>query len=236
MLLSKLYSISCRDLAPAKTNPLPDKKYSTLVSLSGHLFDKFLINEALDIIETAGGSFHLVRCEVGQSTDDMSYSELEVGADDTATLDKIIDSLTSLANEHGGDHDAGQEIELALKIGKVNEYETDVTIDKGGPKILILGAGRVCRPAAEFLASYPDICTYGVDDHDADQIHVIVASLYQKDAEETVDGIENTTATQLDVADIGSLSDLVSQVSFILILKSGWAPLFFKLTSFTLRQ
>jgi hypothetical protein len=53
---------------------------------------------------------------------------------------------------------------------------------------------------------------------------------------QTVDGIENTTATQLDVADIGSLSDLVSQVSFILILKSGWAPLFFKLTSFTLRQ
>lgn len=48
------------------------------VSLSGHLFDKFLINEALDIIETAGGSFHLVKCDVGQSIDDMSYSELEV--------------------------------------------------------------------------------------------------------------------------------------------------------------
>lgn len=48
------------------------------VSLSGHLFDKFLINEALDIIETAGGSFHLIRCDVGQSIDDMSYSELEV--------------------------------------------------------------------------------------------------------------------------------------------------------------
>ena len=48
------------------------------VSLSGHLFDKFLINEALDIIETAGGSFHLVKCDVGQSIDDVSYSELEV--------------------------------------------------------------------------------------------------------------------------------------------------------------
>lgn len=35
-----------------------------------------------------------------------------------------------------------------------------------------------------------------------------------------VDGIKNTTATQLDVADIGSLSDLVSQVSSILIFKS----------------
>ncbi|EES05910.1 hypothetical protein BDA96_04G344300 [Sorghum bicolor] len=206
------------DLAPTKTNPLPDKKYSTLVSLSGHLFDKFLINEALDIIETGGGSFHLVRCQVGQSMDDMSYSELEVGADDTATLDKIIDSLTSLANEHGGDHDAGKETELALKIGKVNECETDATVDKGGPKVLILGAGRVCRPAAEFLASYPNICTYGVDDHNTDQIHVIVASLYQKDAEETVDGIENTTATQLDVSDIGSLSDLVSQVEVVISL------------------
>lgn len=48
------------------------------VSLSGHLFDKFLINEALDIIEADGGSFQLVRCEVGQSIDDMSYSELKV--------------------------------------------------------------------------------------------------------------------------------------------------------------
>lgn len=48
------------------------------VSLSGHLFDQFLINEALDIIEAAGGSFHLIKCQVGQSADTMSYSELEV--------------------------------------------------------------------------------------------------------------------------------------------------------------
>lgn len=111
---------------------------------------------------------------------------MQVGADDTATLDKIIDSLTSLANEHGGDHDAGKEAELALKIGKVSECEANDIVDKGGPKVLILGAGRVCRPAAEFLASYPNICTHGVDGHDADQIHVIVASLYLKDAEEVI--------------------------------------------------
>ena len=52
---------------------------STLqVSLSGHLFDQFLINEALDTIEIAGGSFHLIKCELGQNADDVSYSELEV--------------------------------------------------------------------------------------------------------------------------------------------------------------
>ncbi|KAJ1281347.1 hypothetical protein BS78_04G299100 [Paspalum vaginatum] len=204
------------DLEPQKANPLPEKKYSNLVSLSGHLFDRFLINEALDIIEAAGGSFRLVRCEVGQSIDDMSYSELEVGAEDIATLDKITDSLTSLANAHGGDLNAGKEIDLAVWVGKVNECETGDTLDKGGQKVLILGAGRVCRPAAEFLASYSN--NYGVNDNNTDQVHVIVASLYQNDADEIVDGIKNTTATQLDVADIGSLSNLVSQVEVVVSL------------------
>ncbi|XP_062220508.1 alpha-aminoadipic semialdehyde synthase-like isoform X1 [Phragmites australis] len=206
------------DLAPIRANPLPHKNYSSLVSLSGHLFDKFLINEALDIIETSGGSFRLVRCDVGQSIDDMSYSELEIGADDTATLDKIIDSLTSLANAHDGDHYAREETELSLKIGKVNECGTGNSMDKGGPKVLILGAGRVCRPAAEFLASYPNIYSNGANDNNTDQLHVIVASLYQKDSDETVDGIKNATATQLDVTDTGSLSDLVSQVEVVISL------------------
>ena len=48
------------------------------MSLSGHLFDQFLINEALDIIEGAGGSFHLVNCQVGQNANAMSHSDLEV--------------------------------------------------------------------------------------------------------------------------------------------------------------
>ncbi|KAL0891443.1 hypothetical protein Bca101_015426 [Brassica carinata] len=52
------------------------RTYNILVSLSGHLFDKFLIKEALDIIEAAGGSFHLARCEQGQSADS-STSVLE---------------------------------------------------------------------------------------------------------------------------------------------------------------
>uniref|UniRef100_A0A0D9VLW6 Saccharopine dehydrogenase (NAD(+), L-glutamate-forming) n=1 Tax=Leersia perrieri TaxID=77586 RepID=A0A0D9VLW6_9ORYZ len=208
------------ELPPAPTNLLPDKKYNSLVSLSGHLFDKFLINEALDIIETNGGSFHLVRCDVGQSIDDMSYSELEVGADDAAILDKIIDSLTSLANAHHGDPNARRKNELSLKIGKVNECETDDSMGKEGSKVLILGAGRVCRPAAEFLASYSNAFSSSANDHDVDQIHVIVASLYQKDAEETIDGIKNATAAQLNVADIKNLSSLVSQLKKHLVTAS----------------
>uniref|UniRef100_A0A453PTS3 Saccharopine dehydrogenase NADP binding domain-containing protein n=2 Tax=Aegilops tauschii subsp. strangulata TaxID=200361 RepID=A0A453PTS3_AEGTS len=128
-----------------------------------------------------------------------------VGADDTTTLDKIIDSLTSIANAHRGDPNAA---EISLKIGRVSECGIDDSMDKVGPKVLILGAGRVCRPAAEFLTSYQNI----------DQVHVVVASLYQKDAEETVDGIKNATAAQLDVSDTESLSNLVSQVDVVVSL------------------
>lgn len=57
--------------------------------------------------------------------------------------------------------------------------------------VLILGAGRVCQPAAELLASvgsassrqWRKTCT---DDglEEMNDVHVIVASLYLKDAEE----------------------------------------------------
>ncbi|VAI61792.1 unnamed protein product [Triticum turgidum subsp. durum] len=135
----------------------------------------------------------------------MMHFILQVGADDTTTLDKIIDSLTSIANAHRGDPNA---TEISLKIGRVSECGIDGSMDKVGPKVLILGAGRVCRPAAEFLTSYQNI----------DQVHVVVASLYQKDAEETVDGIKNATAAQLDVSDTESLSNLVSQVDVVVSL------------------
>lgn len=147
----------------------------------------------------------------------LDYHE-PVGADDTSTLDKIIDSLNSIASAHRGDPNATRETEISLKIGRVSECGSDDSMDEVGPKILILGAGRVCRPAAEFLASYQNINSSGANDYNTDQVHVVVASLYQKDAEETVEGIKNATAAQLDVSDIGSLSNLVSQVEVVVSL------------------
>ncbi|XP_030488694.2 alpha-aminoadipic semialdehyde synthase [Cannabis sativa] len=204
------------------------KKYNILVSLSGHLFDKFLINEALDIIEAAGGSFHLVKCQVGQSSKAMSYSELEVGADDKAVLDQIIDSLTSIAkpNENNGFLD-NQTNKLSLIIGKVQEMETEkenrTTERKTG--VLILGAGRVCQPAAKLLASIGSTSspqwykTFLQDDsEELNDVHVIVASLYLKDAEETIEGIPNATAVQLDVQDHVSLFNYISQVEVVISL------------------
>ncbi|XVF70069.1 hypothetical protein PTKIN_Ptkin11bG0131900 [Pterospermum kingtungense] len=55
-----------------------NKKYIVSISLSGHLFDQFLINKALDKIEAANGSFLFVKCQVGQSTSTKCYSDLKV--------------------------------------------------------------------------------------------------------------------------------------------------------------
>ncbi|PKA52944.1 Alpha-aminoadipic semialdehyde synthase [Apostasia shenzhenica] len=220
-------SYSDNMLLEAVHDPSSKRKYTTLVSLSGHLFDQFLINEALDIIEAAGGSFRLVKCEIGQSTDAMSYSELEVGADDVSVLDQIIDSFTSLANS--GIKVRGsfnREKEVSLKVSKViDNIENQLEGSTGRFAVLILGAGRVCRPAAEFLASAGDpycsnsfkICD-SADAQESDEFEVIVASLYQKDAEEAIEGITNARAIQIDVMDDASLSKHISQVEVVLSL------------------
>ncbi|CAM8945341.1 unnamed protein product [Rhodiola kirilowii] len=206
---SSVEASSPRSISNGNSNK---KKYCILVSLSGHLFDQFLINEALDIIEAAGGSFHSAKCQVGQSTDTVSYSELEVGADDKDVLDKIIDDLTSLANPRELDGSIDQKINrVLLKVGKVQETETG-TMTNGGKRklsVLIIGAGRVCRPAAELLASAE------LDEHD---IQTVVASLYIKDAEEIVEGLPNATAVQLDVANRERLNEHVSQADVVISL------------------
>lgn len=115
----------------------------------------------------------------------------QVGADDRAVLDQIIDNLTSLANPDENFGSLNKESsKLSLKLGRVqengNKKADDVTKQSA---VLIIGAGRVCRPAAELLASVGSDCewykscmdTAGEEQND---IQVIVASLYLKDAEE----------------------------------------------------
>lgn len=203
------------------------RKFTELVSLSGHLFDKFLINEALNIIEVAGGSFHLVKCQVGQSADAPSYSELEVGADDREVLDQIIDSLNSLANRNeNGPQPDNRTNPTSKTVGTVVNNGTKSSCDpEYTSSVLILGAGRVCQPAAELLASIGS-ASYRqrhdshlkVDSEEQGHVQVVVASLYLKDAEETIEGIPNATAVELDVTDHGSLSKCISQVDVVISL------------------
>lgn len=80
---------------------------------------------------------------------------------------------------------------VSLKFGSFQNG--DITKSYNGRKsaVLILGAGRVCQPATELLASVGSTtshqwlksCTTS-DYSEQNRVHVIVASLYMKDAEE----------------------------------------------------
>lgn len=120
----------------------------------------------------------------------------QVSADDRAVLDRIIDSLTSLtliAKTDGNIKSLNKETDnFSLRVGKVQENDTKKEHDlKRKPGVLILGAGRVCQPAAELLASIGSTSSRQwfktcIEDELEEQngVHVIVASLYLRDAEE----------------------------------------------------
>ncbi|KAL1547882.1 alpha-aminoadipic semialdehyde synthase [Salvia divinorum] len=212
--------VSSQTLQPLQTAKM---KHTKMMSLSGHLFDQFLINEALDIIEAAGGSFRLVKCHVGQNTSALSYSELEIGADDKAVLDKIIDSLTSLATPRD-EHVNSENDMISLTLGKFKDNGTE---EENGVRseaaVLILGAGRVCRPAAEFLTAVGRDSTkksYITEDmkEETSPVHVIVASLFLKDAEEITEGLPNATAVQLDISNEEKLHHYITQVDVVISL------------------
>lgn len=117
----------------------------------------------------------------------------QVGADDRAVLDQIIDSLTAIAKPTESDRFPNQDSsKISLELGKVEENGTEKGLgSKRKAAVLILGAGRVCQPAAEMLSSFgrPSSSewykTLLEDDFECqNDVEVIVGSLYLKDAEQ----------------------------------------------------
>lgn len=204
-----------------------DKAYKTLVSLNGHLFDQFLINEALDIIETAGGSFHLARCQVGQSADAMSYAEIEVSANDKDVLAYIVDTLAAIANPDNKRQKKLIEKELKHSSSTIRELRENIVMEEtfdDRASVLIIGAGRVCEPAVEFLAlngcnaldstrSSPKAGTEAIKG-----VKVVVASLYLQDAQKVIQGIPNTAAVELDISNYDRLREYISKVEVVISL------------------
>jgi alpha-aminoadipic semialdehyde synthase len=119
--------------------------------------------------------------------DRFSYCFGQVGAHDRAVLNQIVDSLTSLANP-----DESNGSRISLKVGKVQQNDMNKGNDtKRKAAVLIIGAGRVCRPAVELLTSNENTSSrewykacLNTDFEGQNVVEVVVASLYLKDAEE----------------------------------------------------
>lgn len=100
-------------------------------------------------------------------------------------------SIAHLSEDHGLEQ--GKNI-ISLEFGNLLENGREKnSVEKKRSVVLILGAGRVCRPAAEFLTSIGSFSSQQLlksciedDFQEKNCVEVIVASLYLKDAEEVV--------------------------------------------------
>lgn len=164
-----------------------------------------MINEALDVIEKAGGQFRIASCELGQTVDATSHAELEVIAQSEKALSNIVDQLALIA--HRSDQGKGSLMNgLSLASGSVSDAAMESTshYDQAETSVLIIGAGRMCEPAVNYLAYHG--------------IGVTVASLFLEDAVKATIGIPNTTAVRVDVSDSTQLFSLISKVSVVISL------------------
>ncbi|KAG6542771.1 hypothetical protein Mapa_015848 [Marchantia paleacea] len=193
-----------------------------LVSLNGHLFDQFLINEALDVIVDAGGRFRSATCKVGHSDDETSHADLEVEADNEQILDGILDALAAIAS-HKDSHSNGSFIRgrspdrssyLTAKSSRVMDSSNENV-----SRVLILGAGRMCEPAVKYLAAQGSIAPPGEPSGEVDvHVQVIVASLFLKDAQKVTAGVANAFPLQLDISDGAHLRTCISKAAVVISL------------------
>ncbi|KAL2645399.1 hypothetical protein R1flu_012986 [Riccia fluitans] len=205
-----------------KLNHQKNGSLTRVISLNGHLFDQFLINEALDLILEAGGRFRSTTCRVGHSDDEPSHAALEVEADSEKILDQIVDSLAAIASHEESSSNKNcirarspeRSVYLASKSLRImNSNSEDVS------KVLILGAGRMCEPAVKYLASQGNV--FPPDDSPAQDglnVHVIVASLFLRDAQKVTAGVPNAFPLQLDISDYALLRTCISKADVVISL------------------
>jgi len=66
---------------------------SELVELSGHIIDSLLLAKVLDLVLDAGADYRMVEVDIGRTNSDSSRVRLEITADDTQALDRLLESL-----------------------------------------------------------------------------------------------------------------------------------------------
>ncbi len=69
--------------------------FREVAEVSGHIIDSLILPKILDAIKAAGGSFQILKIDVGQNLADPSFARIEVRADTEEKLGKIIKTISA---------------------------------------------------------------------------------------------------------------------------------------------
>ncbi|KPQ35470.1 MAG: hypothetical protein HLUCCA11_10935 [Phormidesmis priestleyi Ana] len=88
--------LTLKTIEPRQTEPKASSILSRVIRLEGHLLDSGIVNRALDVITTGGGSFQVLSFDLGMQRQDISVAEVKVTAPDISVMDDIMGQLIDL--------------------------------------------------------------------------------------------------------------------------------------------
>jgi lysine-ketoglutarate reductase/saccharopine dehydrogenase-like protein (TIGR00300 family) len=123
---------------PHPASPQPSTIQSRVIHLEGHLLDSGLVNQVLDTIVAAGGSFQVVNFNLGNQRQDTSLAEVKVSAPDGVVMADIMGQLIDLGAITRNEETAPAQLTAVTQAGVAADdfyattiYPTEVLIDVG---------------------------------------------------------------------------------------------------------
>jgi lysine-ketoglutarate reductase/saccharopine dehydrogenase-like protein (TIGR00300 family) len=135
--------LTLRTTEPHPASPSVSTVQSRVVHLEGHLLDSGLVNRALDAIVSGGGSFQVLKFNLGEQRQDLSVAEIKVSAPAGDVMATIMDQLVELgAVGVSSGSDGTAVLEPVIKLGVApddfyvtNIYPTEVLINQQWIKV-----------------------------------------------------------------------------------------------------
>jgi lysine-ketoglutarate reductase/saccharopine dehydrogenase-like protein (TIGR00300 family) len=153
--------LTLRVTEPRQASPHASAIQSRTISLEGHLLDTGLVNRVLDTIVAGGGSFQVLKFQLGEQRLDTSVAEVKVSAPDRSVMADIMSQLIDLGAMSPAESAIPAVLEAVVQSGVAPDdfyvstiYPTEVLIDGKWVKVegqRMDGAIAVTRSAAGLM-------------------------------------------------------------------------------------
>jgi lysine-ketoglutarate reductase/saccharopine dehydrogenase-like protein (TIGR00300 family) len=128
--------LTLRVTEPRQASPHASAIQSRTISLEGHLLDTGLVNRVLDTIVAGGGSFQVLKFQLGEQRLDTSVAEVKVSAPDRSVMADIMSQLIDLGAMSPAESSIPAVLEAVVQSGVAPDdfyvstiYPTEVLID-----------------------------------------------------------------------------------------------------------